>query len=870
MRPLDKLLKMPRRELTWRAGAALRIQRDRVLYRLRRPRWNRAHLKHVLAADVLDPVLSTHLDRADWTAAQRTLVRALQARPRLFVLDPRTALDLRHEIVKRWPGAATHASAHADRIISGKYDLLGYRGLSFGSGDRDIDWHVDPVHHRHAPRVFWFDVPFLDPEVGDHKVIWELNRHQHWLALGRALWLTRDRRYAWAIVAQLESWLEANPPLTGVNWTSALELGFRSLSSVWALHFLLADTSEGSAGPSRAPWLLDLLLALDRQLTHLEQNLSYYFSPNTHLTGEALALYVAGLSLPELAGARRWTATGRRILLAEIDRQIGADGGHAERSTHYHRYTLDFYLLALLMAERSKDTEAITRFTDAATRLAEFARVIADDNGRLPLIGDDDGGMLWPIAGRACDDIRDSLALAAIVLGRPEFAPWGVPEEVFWIAGRTALDQEPFINAHRHDAVPTTSRALTDTGYVVARDGAGGHLVFDVGVHGYMNGGHAHADALSITLSLAGRPVLIDPGTSTYTMNPELRDRLRRTANHNTLTLDGQSSSIPSGPFHWYWRTDAQPGGFRQNARFDWAEGWHDGFGGNRHRRNIFRAPAGGWIVVDEVLGRGRHTADLHWHFDPAWSIIADSPARLRACHFEHRRTVWVAHDGAATALMHGDDDSGLGWFAPAYGTLIPTWTARVSRAGSTPFSIVTWFGTATAAPALARLATDSDTGGHPAIAVSVLHDAVACVTMIRPGEAPVRDTRGCGVGRFHTDARLLHYESSGGRLRVLAACDAHHVLALHEGWLSIASDAPLPDVCLEIEDDRVDLWSSSPASRLRLEGALVTSARVVRLNGRELPVYARERTDSIVAFGSDWGDPGGALACAALPVSQI
>ena len=104
----------------------------------------------------------------------------------------------------------------------------------------------------------------------------------------------------------------------------------------------------------------------------------------------------------------------------------------------------------------------------------------------------------------------------------------------------------------------------------------------------------------------------------------------------------------------------------------------------------------------------------------------------------------------------------------------------------------------------------------------------------------------------------------------MLAACDAHHVLALHEGWLSIASDAPLPDVCLEIEDDRVDLWSSSPASRLRLEGALVTSARVVRLNGRELPVYARERTDSIVAFGSDWGDPGGALACAALPVSQI
>ena len=45
-------------------------------------------------------------------------------------------------------------------------------------------------------------------------------------------------------------------------------------------------------------------LALDRQLTHIEQNLSHYFSPNTHLSGEALALYVAGCALPELDGQR--------------------------------------------------------------------------------------------------------------------------------------------------------------------------------------------------------------------------------------------------------------------------------------------------------------------------------------------------------------------------------------------------------------------------------------------------------------------------------------------------------------------------------------------------------------------------------------
>ncbi len=859
---------MTRKELAWRVRTAVRIQRERVLARVTVPRWDRRQLVATLAPRVLSPALRTHLDRGDWSKAQRSLTRALRARPRLFVLDWRTPLELRHEILTRWPGAAADAAARADRILTGRYDLLGYRELSFDRDDGGVDWHLDPVHRRHAPKAFWSEVQYLDEDAGDHKVIWELNRHQHWLALGRALWLTTDRRYSRAIVSQLESWMEANPPLYGVNWVSALELGFRSLSWLWALHFLLADTDDGVGGPSQTPWLVDLLLALDRQLRHLEQNLSHYFSPNTHLTGEALALYVAGLSLPELVESPRWTATGRRILLAEIDRQISADGGHAERSTHYHRYTLDFYLLAALMAEHAKDLEAITRFTDAAARAAAFARAMADDRGRLPLIGDDDGGMLWPIGGRACDDIRDSLALAAVVLGRPDFAPWGVPEEVFWIGGRTASEQEPFVEAYRTDATPPCSCAFMDTGYVVARDGAGGHLVFDVGAHGYMNGGHAHADALSITLGIGRHPLLIDPGTSTYTMKPHIRDRMRRSRNHNTLTLDGQSPSEPSGPFHWRSRADARPGALHQNPAFDVAEGWHDGYPGNRHRRTVFRTPAGAWLVIDEVLGDGQHTGDLYWHFDPSWIVTAKTPTQLRATHREGR-TAWLVHDGSATRLLHGDDESGLGWFAPVYGTLLPTWSAQVSRAATAPFTMVTWIAATAEAPSLAHLAADCDPGGSPAVAVLVVQDAIAWTTMVRPGEPGTRDTRNCGVGEYHTDGRLLHYGLREGRLVSLASCDASHVLALQEGWLSTASDAPMADLYVEIFDERIDVWSSSPAPQLRLRGTTVASACIVRVNGRDLPARGRERADTVVATRSCWGDPGRILPCVALPVSR-
>jgi hypothetical protein len=40
------------------------------------------------------------------------------------------------------------------------------------------------VHGKRAPLNPWFKIPFLDfAVVGDHKVTWELNRHQHLVTL---------------------------------------------------------------------------------------------------------------------------------------------------------------------------------------------------------------------------------------------------------------------------------------------------------------------------------------------------------------------------------------------------------------------------------------------------------------------------------------------------------------------------------------------------------------------------------------------------------------------------------------------------------------------------------------------------------------
>jgi hypothetical protein len=752
------------------------------------------------------------------------------------------------------PGAIADARTRADRIVRGQYDLLGYAGLRFTTARRRIDWHFDPVWGRHAPDAFYTRVPYLDPAIGDHKIIWELNRHQHWLTLGRAAWLTGDAGYAAVAVDELYDWLDANPPLVGINWASMLEIGFRSISWIWTLHWLLGleegdrGLGTGDRGVER-PWLVDMFVALARQLTHVEHNLSYYFSPNTHLTGEALALYVAGVALPELTDSARWADTGRRVLLDEIDRQILVDGGHAERSTHYQRYTLEFYVLALLTARLAGDGDAASRFGEAAARLAEFTRVMADDKGRLPLIGDDDGGMLWPMTGRACGDVRDALATAAVALDRPALAPWGLTEETIWVAGRTAAR----LPLRACDAItPLPSRALGDTGYVVMRDASGSHAVFDTAPHGYLNAGHAHADALAVTLTLDGRPLLVDPGTSTYTMDPALRDRLRSTMSHNTVAVDGRSQSTPAGPFHWLTRADAALQIWRRNDEFDYAEGTHDGYAPLRHQRAVVRTAQSGWLIADAIAGGGHHVAAAHWHFAPEWRLEAGA-GRLHAVHGDGAGA-WLLHDGGEAEIFRGDRDSGLGWYSPAYGLLQATAAARVTIAGEAPLRLVTWVaGDAEwQAPTLQRLTVGGD-GDAATFAAAVSAGLRRALFLVRPGGAALQAGRVCRVAEFETDARLLHVLSDGDRLVSLDVVDASLVVARHQGWISIEAEGSLRDLHVSVDAGVVDLRGSIPAVALRVRG--LSPLHRVRLNGREIMSTWPVGT-SVLVLPSEWHAP--------------
>ncbi len=505
----------------------------------------------------------------------------------------------------------------SERVIEGKFDLLGYLSLDFGTA---IDWHFEPVSGKHIPLRHWKQYDELDAtESGDKKIIWEINRHQHFFTLGAAYMVTGEERYAATFARHLESWMAQNPPGYGINWVSSLEVAFRSISWIWAFHLF---RESNSLTPELLHRALKFLYLHGR---HLEKYLSTYYSPNTHLTGEALGLYYLGTQLPIFERAEKWRSIGEDILIAELGRQVCDDGVYFEQSTWYQRYTTDFYthfLILQAVGGFQRDAETQQRIETRVQSMFDFQLHVTRPDGTTPIIGDDDGGRNLPLSSAENNDFRGGLSTAAALFERGDykFGAGGFSEETLWLLGEDGLNAFDGVHASRPRR---TSRAFGHGGYFVMRDGwapTDNYLLVDCGEVGALSGGHGHADALAIETAIGGKTLLVDSGTYTYHESAELRDYFRTTAAHNTLVIDEKSQSEPGGKFSWKTRADSKVHSWIGEERFNFFEGSHDGYERldepATHKRSILYLKNDYWIMRDHVETFGTHEYALNFHFN--------------------------------------------------------------------------------------------------------------------------------------------------------------------------------------------------------------------------------------------------------------
>lgn len=646
-----------------------------ALYR-RRERFDEAHIRAAFGASSADALVERALGgRAPvWCdVSQRESVR---------------------EALASVTGARERARARALEALHQRFDVFG-TCVTFGEG-RPVDWAMDPASGHAYPVVPVEQLALLKPGA-DPKYPWVLGRLDSLVALGQGYWLAEGAaersRFARAFVAQTLDFLQANPVGHGVQWACAMEVALRAANLAQAL-LMFADAAE----VRRAEFLVPVLCALADHSAWVEAHLEDRGAvPNNHLVSNYVGLLVVGLLFPELPGAPRQVALAVAGLRAELESQVHEDGPSFEGSIPYHRLAVELFTLAYGVA-RGAGVSLGPAYEARLRRMYGAARAWCSEQGRAPQVGDNDSGRVFPLRDREDLEHGYLAPLGAALFGDAALAGGEYPDEAAWLLGRAGVERYQVLP----QGAPPSSVSFADAGLHVLR-GAGAVVTVSAGPQGQRGvGGHSHNDKLSFELHLGGVPVIVDPGTGTYTRDVAMRNAFRGTASHNTLQVDdAEQVPLDAGrPFALTGDTRARVEVFQPGPALARLTVRHDGY-------RMLAAPVGlertflldkrerALAVLDVLIGTGMHSVVGRLN-------LPDTRARLRAPTQEEMaralRVPEAPRDFEPLAVELGEEDApravvlfGRGLtpvlepsrYSPGYGRVVPAlqvvWRVRMA-----------------------------------------------------------------------------------------------------------------------------------------------------------------------------------------------
>jgi uncharacterized heparinase superfamily protein len=434
----------------------------------------------------------------------------------------------------------------------------------------------------------------------------------------------------------ISKWIAENPPSTSPAWDSYPT----SLRIVNWIKWLLG-------GQTATQVMIDSLAVQSRWL---ERRLEHHILGN-HLIANGKALTFSGLFF-EGEEAARWYETGMKLLVREFEEQILADGGHFERSTMYHHIILED-VLDILSIHRAFGRKAPLDLNRVAERMLAWSAIMIHPDGGIAFFNDATFSIACPFE----ELVRKAQDSGVALQSGPDL---------------------PIVH-------------LQDSGYVRLSNGDAVVLA-DIGPLGpdYLPA-HGHADTLSFELSLNGRRVVVNGGTSLYGSNPE-RYAQRSTAAHATLCLDGVDSSEVWGSFRVARRARVSGARAGSDGVARWAEGSHDGYsrlpGRPLHHRAWFLEP-GSLVVRDRVEGGGWHEARVVFPLGLGLVAHRDRSGIIRVLDAGGERVIAIFSFGTiGTTFIESAN-----WH-PGFGESVPTQRIGLEWKGNLPFeheTKITW-----------------------------------------------------------------------------------------------------------------------------------------------------------------------------------
>jgi hypothetical protein len=589
--------------------------------------------------------------------------------------------------IEVWPRnlAVDTCREAADCILSGTFRLFGNRAWQLGFPPT---WNRDPATGTLAPLAFGKTLNYRDASVvGNIKYLWEPNRHLELVTLAQAWRLSGEARFATGCRTLVDSWIQQCPYMMGPNWTSSLELALRLVNWSCAWHLLGGDQSvlfqDEDGRAFKARWLT----AVRRHCHFIAGHRSLYSSANNHLLGELLGLFLGATTWPCWPQSARWRERARQDFEEQALLQNGVDGVNKEQAIWYQHEVADMMLLAGLTV-RANGGDFGALFWDRLEAMLDFIASCMDVGGQVPAFGDSDDAVIVRF-NPGCDfqAYQSLLASGAVLFARGDFRH---KAQVFddksrWLLGDGAAAQFAAIPAEASGK--SLRRRFEAGGYYIlgsefetAREV---RLVVDAAPLGYLAiAAHGHADALSLTLSVAGRPMLIDPGTYSYHTQQRWRDYFRGTSAHNTLCVDHLDQSVPGGAFLWNSRAVTRCLAFDLSADEERIVAEHDGYSRLddpvRHRREVAYQRAARLVsVTDQIRCASVHHLEIFWHFAEGCRLTLEGDAAWADSDGVTLELRWPAPLQAR--LVRGSVDPPQGWISHRFDEKVPAYTLVLS-----------------------------------------------------------------------------------------------------------------------------------------------------------------------------------------------
>lgn len=423
----------------------------------------------------------------------------------------------------------------------------------------------------------------------------------------------------------INNWIEYNPPFEGNGWEPYC-LSLRVVN--WVKYI-------SSRGVDKCPKLW--LDSLAEQTNALHWQIEYHIQGN-HLFSNAKALIFSGSLIGGKSG-NNWFKLGVKILSRQLSEQFLNDGAHYERSPMYHSLLL-WDLLDLCQLRQYTNLQELEELNDLIERKIvkgiEWLEDMCHPDGDITFFND--------CAFEVAPKLKEIEKYAAhLGLSRS--------------SKKTISHHNWLLNLASASGFITVS-----SNYISKQHKA----VLNVApIEPAYQPGHAHADTLSFELSLFGRRVFVNSGTSNYEQG-SLRKFQRSTSAHNTLSVDNANSSEVWSSFRVAKRAKILLTNISYESNCLIADSSHDGFSRfNRqiihHRRWCFYENI---VHIQDRLEGPFKLATLYFYLHPDVEITEFKDKIILHIGEDHRVTFQIPTEGKLSTNMSC-------WY-PKFGKSIP------------------------------------------------------------------------------------------------------------------------------------------------------------------------------------------------------